>query len=142
LDDKKNSVEDAEEEGRRGARKVSVPLGSRVELMERDVRGHSRSIGVLTHILGEHGKLLDEVEEWRMKALLDEVRREEQSKALTLKLDQMSVSFSEGLKSVNVQVEAMRSTWTRILWTIGSPVAIAVIIAVLGLTFGVKPPTT
>lgn len=77
-----------------------------------------------------------------MKALLDEVRREEQSKALTLKLDQMSVSFIEGLKSVNVQVEAMRSTWTRILWTIGSPVAIAVIIAVLGLTFGVKPPTT
>jgi hypothetical protein len=143
LDDRLEKIEEGEEDVRKAAGKNSLPLSSRMDLVERDVRGHARSIGVLTHVLGEHSRSLNDVEEWRVKSLMEEVRREEQSKALVLKLDRMSSDFHEGLKSVQAEVNSMRGTWTRILWTVGSPVAIAAVVALLTLTFGKGvPPIT
>lgn len=119
-----------------------VPVSARLTLLERDVRGHSRSISTIANVVGDHTKFLNEVEEWRMKVLIDEARREEQSKALLLRLDQMTQSFVDGLKDVRSDVGAMQGVWTRIMWTIGSPVAVAVVIALLAMTFGkgIIPP--
>jgi len=109
---------------------------SRLQLLERDSRNASRQITAVIETLRAHSKTLREMEEWQLKAMLDHVRAEEQQKALLLRLDSMTEGFKKGVDSVRDDIDAMRSTWTRILWTAATPVVAAIVIAVFTLTFG------
>lgn len=120
----------------------SLPTTVRLQMLERDARNLSRMMTSVIETLKSHGKSLQEIEEWQLKAMLDHVRAEEQQKALLVRLDAMNSTFAEGVKSVKGDINAMKSTWTRILWTAATPVAGAVVIAIFTLTFGKGFPGT
>lgn len=137
-----NDIFDKAEDGVDADHEVAnekMSLSARVAVLERDIRGHSRIISAVMATLRSQGKTIEEIEEWQLRVMLDEVRREEQNKALLLSLSQIKESFDTGLGAVEKRVTSLGSTWTRILWIAATPVIGAVVIAVLSLAFGGVP---
>jgi hypothetical protein len=108
----------------------------RLSLLERDARNAARQISAVIETLRAQGRSLRDIEEWQVKTMLDHVRAEEQQKALMLRLDTMNEGFKKGVDSVREDIDGLRSTWTRIMWTAATPVVAAIVIAVFTLTFG------
>jgi hypothetical protein len=107
----------------------------RLSLVERDVRGHARS---LTEIVKSVASLADDVKklgEWQMTRLVAEAREEERDKALYGRLDRIDASVN-GTKD---DIQSMRGVWTRILWIVAGVLVPAVILGIAGvLVFGVQ----
>lgn len=130
--------DDVDMESDKTAKTLSTAV--RLQLLERDARGLSRMMTTVIETLKAHGKTLQEVEEWQLKAMLDHVRAEEQQKALLTRLDTMTTSFHDGIKSVKDDIGDIKGAWKQFAWAIFTPIIGAVGIAVLVLTFGKGVP--
>lgn len=95
-------------------------LERRVDLLERDSRNHARSLTEIVNVVGAQGNDLKKLGEWQMTRLLAEVREEERDKALYTRLD-----------SLDTAIKGMREGWTKILWTIGGAVIVALVAFVI-----------
>jgi hypothetical protein len=106
----------------------------RLSLVERDVRGHARSIGEIVKSVASLSDDVKKLGEWQMTRLVAEAREEERDKALYGRLDRIDASVN-GTKD---DIKAMRGVWTRILWIAAGVVVPAIIVGVAGLlVFGV-----
>jgi phage-related protein len=132
-----DEVEDDLEVGTGAAPEEKIALTHRVRLLERDVRGHSRSITKLTEYSRILGSRTGGLEEWQMERRLAEVREEERSKALNERLERMEKSFNEGLSELGATINEIKSFGSKVFWIVMGTVIPALVLGVgLVIVFG------
>lgn len=128
-----------EEVGQEDGTEKPLTTARRIELAERDLRSHARSLSEIIRVQTEQHAELHELREWRVTRMMAEVREDERDKALSDRLSRMEEGIRSGIDSVKKDVQSIRSAGYRVFWiAMGTIVPAAIIGVALVLVFGVK----